>query len=105
MHPILEGNRQKVLHSILDSVTAVEQERPRSAILAVRKRFERMPRKSCSALLRYYNRKFSRTVDIDVLKKFKQNNAEREIRQEKKRERRRIVTCLTDPCSLIDNTR
>ncbi|TBU03396.1 hypothetical protein CWI36_0931p0010 [Hamiltosporidium magnivora] len=93
------------------STETVEQERPRSAILAVRKRFERMPRKSCSALLRYYNRKFSRTVDIDVLKKFKQNNAEREIRQEKKRERRRIkeigdiVTQIRKlPRELIDNT-
>ncbi|KAK1347490.1 hypothetical protein LUQ84_003027 [Hamiltosporidium tvaerminnensis] len=30
---ILEGNRMMVLHSILDSVTVVEQEWPRSAIL------------------------------------------------------------------------
>ncbi|TBU08400.1 hypothetical protein CWI36_0144p0010 [Hamiltosporidium magnivora] len=32
---ILEGNRLMVLHSILDSVTVIEQEWPRSAILAV----------------------------------------------------------------------
>ncbi|KAK1347510.1 hypothetical protein LUQ84_003046 [Hamiltosporidium tvaerminnensis] len=34
---IPEGNRLMVLHSILDSVTAVEQEWPRSAISAVQK--------------------------------------------------------------------
>ncbi|TBU08189.1 hypothetical protein CWI39_0214p0010 [Hamiltosporidium magnivora] len=48
---ILEGNRLILLHSMLDSVTAVEQERPRSAILAVQKIFERMPRNSWSAFL------------------------------------------------------
>ncbi|TBU20671.1 hypothetical protein CWI38_0037p0050, partial [Hamiltosporidium tvaerminnensis] len=87
---ISEGNRLNVSHSILDSVTAVEQEWPRSVIITVQKRFERMPRNGWSAILRYYNRKFGRTVDIDVLKKLKQNNAEREITQEENRERRRI---------------
>ncbi|TBU20277.1 hypothetical protein CWI38_0098p0050, partial [Hamiltosporidium tvaerminnensis] len=55
---IPEGNRLMVLHSILDSVTAVEQEWPRSAMSAVQKRFERMPRNGWSAILRYYNGKF-----------------------------------------------
>ncbi|TBT99082.1 hypothetical protein CWI39_2152p0020, partial [Hamiltosporidium magnivora] len=41
---ILKGNRLIVLHKILDSVAAVEQEWLRSVILAVQKRFERMPR-------------------------------------------------------------
>ncbi|TBT97037.1 hypothetical protein CWI37_2549p0010 [Hamiltosporidium tvaerminnensis] len=58
---ILEGNRLMVLHSILDSVTVIEQEWPRSAILAVQKRFERMPRNGWPATLRYYNEKFSYT--------------------------------------------
>ncbi|TBU02654.1 hypothetical protein CWI39_1112p0010, partial [Hamiltosporidium magnivora] len=49
---ILEGNRLMVLHSILDSVTVVEQEWLRSAILAVQKRFERMPRNGWPATLR-----------------------------------------------------
>ncbi|TBU05835.1 hypothetical protein CWI36_0569p0010, partial [Hamiltosporidium magnivora] len=54
---ILEGNRLMVLHSILDSVTVVEQEWSRSAILAVQKRFERMPGNGWPATLRYYNEK------------------------------------------------
>ncbi|TBU00772.1 hypothetical protein CWI36_1540p0010 [Hamiltosporidium magnivora] len=101
---ISEGNRLNVSHSILDSVTAVEQEWPRSVIITVQKRFERMPRNGWSAILRYYNRKFGRTVDIDVLKKLKQNNAEREITQEENRERRRIAPCLAETCSLTDTT-
>ncbi|TBU10148.1 hypothetical protein CWI38_1983p0010, partial [Hamiltosporidium tvaerminnensis] len=62
---LLKGNRLMVLHSILDSVTVVEQEGPRSAILAVQKRFERMPRNGWPATLRYYNEKFSCTLDTD----------------------------------------
>ncbi|TBU11464.1 reverse transcriptase [Hamiltosporidium tvaerminnensis] len=89
---LLEGNRLMVLHSILDSVTVVEQEWPRSAILAVQKRFERMPRNGWPATLRYYNEKFSCTLDIDAFKKLAQNEAEREIRQEENGERRRIAT-------------
>ncbi|TBU11311.1 hypothetical protein CWI38_1273p0030, partial [Hamiltosporidium tvaerminnensis] len=90
---ILEGNRLMVLHSILDSVTIVEQEWPRSAILAVQKRFERMPRNGWPATMRYYNEKFGCTLDIDA-----------EIRQEENRKRRRIATCLTEPCTLTDTT-
>ncbi|TBU01758.1 hypothetical protein CWI36_1268p0010 [Hamiltosporidium magnivora] len=101
---IPEGNLLIVLHSILDSVTAVEQEWPRSAMSAVQKRFERMPRNGWSAILRYYNGKFGRTVDIDVLKKLIHNEAEREIRQEENGERRRIATCLAEPCFLTDTT-
>ncbi|TBU11056.1 hypothetical protein CWI38_1410p0020 [Hamiltosporidium tvaerminnensis] len=78
---ILEGNRLIVLHSILDSVTVVEQEWPRSAILAVQKRFERMPRNGWPAKLRYYNEKFSCTLDIDA-----------------------IATCVTEPCTLTNTT-
>ncbi|KAK1348517.1 hypothetical protein LUQ84_002121 [Hamiltosporidium tvaerminnensis] len=101
---ILEGNRLMVLHSILDSVTVVEQEWPRYAILEVQKRFERMPRNGWPASLRYYNEKFSCTLDIDAFKKLAQNEAEREIRQEENGERRRIATCLTEPCTLTDTT-
>ncbi|TBU01259.1 hypothetical protein CWI36_1393p0010, partial [Hamiltosporidium magnivora] len=101
---ILEGNRLIVLHSILDSVTVVEQEWPRYAILAVQKRFERMPRNGWPATLRYYNEEFSCTLDIDAFKKLAQNEAEREIRQEENGERRRIATCLTEPCTLTDTT-
>ncbi|KAK1351198.1 hypothetical protein LUQ84_000467 [Hamiltosporidium tvaerminnensis] len=101
---ILEGNRLMVLHSILDSVTVVEQEWPRYAILAVQKRFERMPRNGWPATLRYYNEKFSCTLDIDAFKKLAQNEAEREMRQEENGERRSIATCLTEPCTLTDTT-
>ncbi|TBU06063.1 hypothetical protein CWI36_0522p0010 [Hamiltosporidium magnivora] len=69
-------NRLMVLLSILDSVTVVEQEWPRSAILAVQKRFERIPRNGWPATMR----------------------------QEENEERRRIATCLTDPCTLTDTT-
>ncbi|TBT99856.1 hypothetical protein CWI36_1825p0010 [Hamiltosporidium magnivora] len=91
---ILEVNRLMVLHSILDSVTVVEQEWPRSAILAVQKRFERMPRNGWPATLRYYIQKVGCTLDIDVFKKFTQNEAERKIRQERNGERRRIATYI-----------
>ncbi|KAK1350913.1 hypothetical protein LUQ84_000188 [Hamiltosporidium tvaerminnensis] len=101
---ILEGNRLMVLHSILDSVTVVKQEWPISAILAVQKRFERMPRNGWPATLRYYNEKFSCTLDIDAFKKLARNEAEREIRQEENGERRRIATCLTESCTLTDTT-
>ncbi|TBU10069.1 reverse transcriptase, partial [Hamiltosporidium tvaerminnensis] len=101
---ILEGNRLMVLHSILDSVTVIEQEWPRTAILAVQKRFERMPRNGWPATLRYYNEKFSYTLDIDAFKKLAQNEAESEIRQEENGERCRIATCLTEPCTLTDTT-
>ncbi|TBU12455.1 hypothetical protein CWI38_0750p0020, partial [Hamiltosporidium tvaerminnensis] len=90
---ILEGNRLIVLHSILDSVTVIEQEWPRSAILAVQKRFERMPRNDWPATLRYYNEKFGCALDIDA-----------DIRQEENRERCRIATCLTELCTLTDTT-
>ncbi|TBU07999.1 hypothetical protein CWI36_0196p0010 [Hamiltosporidium magnivora] len=63
---ILEEYRLMVLHSILDSVTAVEQEWTRSVILTVQKRFERMHRN-----------------DIYVFKKLTQNEAEREISQKR----------------------
>ncbi|TBT99321.1 hypothetical protein CWI36_2019p0010, partial [Hamiltosporidium magnivora] len=75
-----------------------------SAILAVQKRLERMPRNGWPATLRYYNEKFGCTLDIDAFKKLAQNEAEREIRQEENRERRRIATCLTEPCTLTDTT-
>ncbi|TBU20463.1 reverse transcriptase [Hamiltosporidium tvaerminnensis] len=101
---LLEGNRLMVLHTILDSVTVVEQECPRSAILAVQKRFERMPRNGWPATLRYYNEKFSCTLDIDSFKKLAQNEAEKEMRQEENGERRRIATFLTEPCTLTDTT-
>ncbi|KAK1350889.1 hypothetical protein LUQ84_000166 [Hamiltosporidium tvaerminnensis] len=101
---ITEGNRLMVLHLILDSVTALELEWPRSAILAVQKRFERMPRNGWPATLRYYNEKFGYTLDIDAFGKLAQNEAEREIRQEENGERRRIATCLTEPCTLTDTT-
>ncbi|KAK1347815.1 hypothetical protein LUQ84_002796 [Hamiltosporidium tvaerminnensis] len=101
---LLKGNRLMVLHSILDSVTVVEQEGPRSAILAVQKRFERMPRNGWPATLRYYNEKFSCTLDTDAFKKLAQNEAERKIRQEENGERHRIATCLTEPSTLTDTT-
>ncbi|TBU20829.1 reverse transcriptase, partial [Hamiltosporidium tvaerminnensis] len=85
---ILERNRLMLLHSILDSVTVVEQ----------------MPRNGWSATLKYYNEKFSCTLDIDAFRKLPQNKAEREIRQEENGERRRITTCLTEPCTLTDTT-
>ncbi|KAK1347820.1 hypothetical protein LUQ84_002801 [Hamiltosporidium tvaerminnensis] len=93
-----------VLHSILDSVTVVEHEGPRSAILAVQKRFERMPRNGWPATLRYYNEKFSCILDTDAFKKLAQNEAERNIRQEENGERHRIATCLTEPSTLTDTT-
>ncbi|TBU01254.1 hypothetical protein CWI36_1394p0010, partial [Hamiltosporidium magnivora] len=83
---ILERNRLMLLHSILDSVTV------------------RMPRNGWSATLKYYNEKFSCTLDIDAFRKLPQNKAEREIRQEENGERRRITTCLTEPCTLTDTT-
>ncbi|TBT99538.1 hypothetical protein CWI36_1941p0010 [Hamiltosporidium magnivora] len=70
----------------LDSVTAVEE----------------MPRNGWPATLRYYNEKFGCTLDIDAFKKFAQNEAEREIRQEENVDRRRIATCLADTCTLTD---
>ncbi|KAK1347956.1 hypothetical protein LUQ84_002652 [Hamiltosporidium tvaerminnensis] len=63
-----------------------------------------MPRNVWSAILRYYNGKFGRTVDIDMLKKLTHNVAEREIRQEKNGERRRIATFLAEPCSSSGTT-
>ncbi|KAK1347619.1 hypothetical protein LUQ84_002884 [Hamiltosporidium tvaerminnensis] len=63
-----------------------------------------MPRNGWSAILRYYNGKFGRTVDIDVLKKLTHNEAEREIRREENGERRRTPTCLAEPCFLTDTT-
>ncbi|TBU03843.1 hypothetical protein CWI36_0852p0010, partial [Hamiltosporidium magnivora] len=78
---ILEGNRMMVLHSILDSVTVVEQEWPRSAILE----------NGWLATLRYYNEKFSCTLDIDA-----------ETKQEENREICRIAIFLTEQCTLTD---
>ncbi|TBT97338.1 hypothetical protein CWI37_2343p0010, partial [Hamiltosporidium tvaerminnensis] len=66
---ILEGNQLMVLHSILDSVTVVEQEWPRSAFPSVQKRFDRMSGNGWLATLRYYNGKFGSTLDIDAFKK------------------------------------
>ncbi|KAK1347875.1 hypothetical protein LUQ84_002853 [Hamiltosporidium tvaerminnensis] len=63
-----------------------------------------MPRNGWSATLKYYNEKFSCTLDIDAFRKLPQNKAEREIRQEENGERRRITTCLTEPCTLTDTT-
>ncbi|TBU00474.1 hypothetical protein CWI36_1626p0010, partial [Hamiltosporidium magnivora] len=80
------------------------QEWPRSTISAVQKRFERMPRNSWPVTLRYYTEKFGCTLDIDAFKKLAQNEAEREIRQEENGERRRIATCLNEPCTLTDTT-
>ncbi|KAK1350582.1 hypothetical protein LUQ84_000810 [Hamiltosporidium tvaerminnensis] len=101
---ILEVNRLMVLHSILDSVTVVEQEWPRSAILAVQKRFERMPRNGWPATLRYYNEKFSCTLDIDAFQKLAQSEMGKEVKSEENGERRRIATCLADICTLTDTT-
>ncbi|TBU11508.1 hypothetical protein CWI38_1169p0010, partial [Hamiltosporidium tvaerminnensis] len=78
---ILEGNRMMVLHSILDSVTVVEQEWPRSAILE----------NGWLATLRYYNEKFSCTLDIDA-----------ETKQEENREICRIAIFLTEQCTFTD---
>ncbi|KAK1350531.1 hypothetical protein LUQ84_000768 [Hamiltosporidium tvaerminnensis] len=61
-----------------------------------------MPRNGWPATLRYYNEKFGCTLDIDAFKKFAQNEAEREIRQEENVDRRRIATCLADTCTLTD---
>ncbi|KAK1349267.1 hypothetical protein LUQ84_001448 [Hamiltosporidium tvaerminnensis] len=63
-----------------------------------------MPRNGWPATLRYYNEKFGCTLDIDAFKKLAQNEAEREARQEENGERRRIATCLTEPCTLTDTT-
>ncbi|TBU19956.1 reverse transcriptase, partial [Hamiltosporidium tvaerminnensis] len=75
------------------AVVARLQEWPRSGILAVQKRFERMPRNSLPATLRYYNEKFSCTLDIDA--------------QEENRERRRIARLVVRtrklPSELIDS--
>ncbi|KAK1349997.1 hypothetical protein LUQ84_000984 [Hamiltosporidium tvaerminnensis] len=53
-------------------------------------------------LQRYYNEKFGCTLDIDAFKKFAQNEAKREIRQEENGERHIIATCRTEPCTLTD---
>ncbi|KAK1347433.1 hypothetical protein LUQ84_003197 [Hamiltosporidium tvaerminnensis] len=53
----------------------------------------------------YYNEKFSCTETIDVLKRMAHNKTEEEIRQKENGERRRIATCLAEPCSLTDATR
>ncbi|TBT98688.1 hypothetical protein CWI36_2276p0010 [Hamiltosporidium magnivora] len=101
---ILEGNRLMVLHSILDSVTVVEQEWPRSAFPSVQKRFDRMSRNGWLATLRYYNEKFGCTLDIDAFKKLAQSEMGMEVISDKNGERRRIATCLTEPCILTDTT-
>ncbi|KAK1349742.1 hypothetical protein LUQ84_001390 [Hamiltosporidium tvaerminnensis] len=75
-----------------------------NCFFAVQTRFERMPRNGWTELHRYYNEKFGCTLDIDAFKKLAQNEAEREIRQEENEERRRIATCLTEPCPLTDTT-
>ncbi|TBU09088.1 reverse transcriptase, partial [Hamiltosporidium tvaerminnensis] len=81
-----------------DSSASIEQEWPISTMSAVQKRFERMPRNGWFAILRYYNGKFGRTFNIDVVKKLTHNEAEREIRQEENGERRKFATCLAEPC-------
>ncbi|TBU09068.1 hypothetical protein CWI38_2188p0010 [Hamiltosporidium tvaerminnensis] len=82
-YAILEGNRLILLHPILTLSRL-------------------MPRNGWPATLRYYNEKFGCTLDIDAFKKFAQNEAEREIRQEENVDRRRIATCLADTCTLTD---
>ncbi|TBU13637.1 hypothetical protein CWI38_0375p0050 [Hamiltosporidium tvaerminnensis] len=89
-------NRLIVLHSILDS--------HRSVILAVKKRFKKTLRNGWSAFLKYYNRKFRRTVNNFVLKKSTQNEAENEIKQEEFGDRRRISTYCTEQFSLTVTT-
>ncbi|TBU11420.1 hypothetical protein CWI38_1216p0010, partial [Hamiltosporidium tvaerminnensis] len=101
---ILEGNRLMVLHSILNSVTVVEQEWPRSAFPSVQKRFDGMSRNGWLATLRYYNEKFGCTLDIDAFKKLAQSEMGMEVISDKNGERRRIATCLTEPCTLTDTT-
>ncbi|TBU10471.1 reverse transcriptase, partial [Hamiltosporidium tvaerminnensis] len=90
---IPEGNRLMALRTIFDSVTADQKEWPRIVFFAVQTRFERMPRNGWTELHRYYNEKFSCTLDTDA-----------KIRQEENGERRRITTCLADTCTLTDTT-
>ncbi|TBU10977.1 hypothetical protein CWI38_1450p0010, partial [Hamiltosporidium tvaerminnensis] len=80
-----------VLRSILRSIEAERQEFIRCVFFAVQ--------------TSYYNEKFSCTETIDVLKRMAHNKTEEEIRQEENGERRRIATCLAEPCSLTDATR
>ncbi|TBU00517.1 hypothetical protein CWI39_1657p0010 [Hamiltosporidium magnivora] len=101
--PISE--RLVVLRSILRSVEAERQEFIRCVFFAVQTRFDRMPRNGWKEIQSYYNEKFSCTETIDVLKRMARNKTEEEIRQEENGERRRIATCLAEPCSLTDTTR
>ncbi|TBU07609.1 hypothetical protein CWI36_0251p0020 [Hamiltosporidium magnivora] len=75
-----------------------------SVILAVKKRFKKTLRNGWSAFLKYYNRKFRRTVNNFVLKKSIQNEAENEIKQEEFGDRRRISTYCTEQFSLTVTT-
>ncbi|TBT99035.1 hypothetical protein CWI36_2126p0010, partial [Hamiltosporidium magnivora] len=68
-------------HNTTHQAVVARIEWPRFAILAVQKRFERMPRNGWPAKLRYYNEKFSCTLDIDA-----------------------IATCVTEPCTLTNTT-
>ncbi|TBU10193.1 hypothetical protein CWI38_1953p0010, partial [Hamiltosporidium tvaerminnensis] len=101
--PISE--RLVVLRSILRSIEAERQEFIRCVLFAVQTRFDRMPRNGWKEIQSYYNEKFSCTETIDVLKRMAHNKTEEEIRQEENGERRRIATCLAEPCSLTDATR
>ncbi|TBU11070.1 reverse transcriptase, partial [Hamiltosporidium tvaerminnensis] len=101
--PISE--RLVVLRSILRSIEAERQEFIRCVFFAVQTRFDRMPRNGWKEIQSYYNEKFSCTETIDVLKRMAHNKTEEEIRQEKNGERRRIATCLAEPCSLTDTAR
>ncbi|KAK1349148.1 hypothetical protein LUQ84_001827 [Hamiltosporidium tvaerminnensis] len=101
--PISE--RLVVLRFILRSIEAERQEFIRCVLFAVQTRFDRMPRNGWKEIQSYYNEKFSCTETIDVLKRMAHNKTEEEIRQEENGERRRIATCLAEPCSLTDATR
>ncbi|TBU20345.1 reverse transcriptase [Hamiltosporidium tvaerminnensis] len=79
------------LRTIFDSVTADPKKWPRIVFFAVQTR-------SFKGTIW----KFGCTLDIDAFKKFAQNEAKREIRQEENGERHIIATCRTEPCTLTD---
>lgn len=49
----------------------------------------------------YYNEKFDCAVILDVLKILARNEVERGAKSEEEEERRRIVSCRTETCSLV----
>ncbi|TBU10407.1 SacI phosphoinositide polyphosphatase, partial [Hamiltosporidium tvaerminnensis] len=90
---IPQGNRLMILRTIFDSVTADQRNGLKLFFFfAVQIRFERMPRNGWTELHRYYNEKFGCTKTI------------KEIKSEENRERRRIATCIAEPCTLTDTT-